>query len=767
MNPVRLFHLACVTVCVLGVLGAPAFGASAAEELTKRLPDGVIGFVATSGGDALKADFNKTSIGRICNDAGVLKFYQSIKAELVAKATEGNDDPNVAKTIDQAIGYARMAISRPILLGVSQVAAKNGPPIGGFAVLDAGDRKSEFVSVVSKLEEMIGEKIVDVDAGALKLRQFEGNDGVPLYWGWIGNQFIIAVNDAEKVVAKSVSKPKSSAPACLGKLPAAGDALIFHGDYQKISKLIETFVREEEGDEEAGMFAKAMKGLGLSDLKTMTARVGFAGTEIVAQGLLEMPKPTCGVFAACKPVDLAWLRVVDSRAVTASVGNWDPAGLYDTIMTTLKSVLPEEDYSEIQEGIAGLESQINLRIRGDLLASLAGPTVSYAVPAGVVPEAPMGGFVVLAKLRDGAAFEKAMTAVGELVGQNAHGMLQIGSQTRDDGRTVHVWTIAPLAMAGMAPTWSIVSDHVVLGSNETLCDQGAAQLVSKAADAKSLLDAEGYKKVAAQLPKELLGFTYTDSQVQFNQIMMQARQFWPMAVMMASQGGFKLPAMLPSLTQIAKDMGPSCSYSYYGSDGLYTYHRGPGIEVTLATVAGGAIGAGVAMPALARAREQARFVASMNNLKQIGLGLHMYAEDNDGEFPSELDQIKRYVQNEKVFESPRKPDYFDGPSYLYVSDQSQKADHANVLAYENPEYAWDQVAVVFVDGHVERLDSDEFQSRLEATYERLGRPMPGQESEEEQGQEEEDSEDEEDSGDQEQTEGEEEGQPVVFAWPQM
>jgi hypothetical protein len=758
---------------VVGVAGTTAIGASAAEELTKRLPDGVVGFVATSGGDVLKGDFEKTSLGRIYNDPGVRKFYQAIKTELISKATGGADDPNVSKTIDQVIGYAKMAISRPILLGIAQVAVKDGPPIGGFAILDAGSRKAEFAAIVGKLEAMTGQEVVDVGAGSLKLRQFKDNDEVPLYWGWIGNHFVIAVNDAEKTAAKYVSQPRSAVPASLGKVSASGDALILHSDYQKISKLIQTFLREESGNQQADMFATAMKGLGLSDLKTLTARVGFAGTEVVAQGLLEMPKPTGGVFAACKPVDLAWLRSVDARAVTASASNWDAAGLYDTIMTTLKGVLPEDDYSEMQEGIAGLESQINLRIRGDLLSSLAGPTVSYGLPAGIMLEAPMGGFVVLAKLKDAAEFETAMSALGEFAAGQAQGMLQIGSQTRDDGRTVHVWTIAPLAMAGMAPSWSIVNDHVVLGSNEALCDQAVAQLVSKATDTKSLLDAEGFKKVAGQLPKEILGFTYTDSQVQFNQILMQARQFWPMATMMASQGGFKLPAVLPSLTHIAKDMGPSVSYSYYGSDGVCSYHRGPGLEVALVGVAGGAVGAGVAMPAMSKAREQAKFAASLNNLKQIGLGLHMYAQDNDDKFPSDLEQAQRYFGNAKVLESPRKPTDFEGPSYIYIPDQSPKtADTGNIVAYENPEYAWYDIVVLFLDGHVERMTSDRFQSELEATYERLGRPMPGQEPEEENVQEEEQSEDEEgsedqeDSGDEEETETEDE-QPVVFAMPRL
>ncbi len=751
MSHMRWLCFVCVGMFVGTVVGTPAFGASAAEELTKRLPDGVIGFVATSGGDALKGDFEKTALGRIYNDPGVRKFYEAIKTELISKAAGESEDPNVAKQVDQVVGYARLAMSRPFVLGVSQVPVKDGPPIGGFVIVDAGNRKAEFTAAVGKLEAMIGQEIVDAEVGSVKVRQFKENDEFPLYWGWIGSHFIIAVNDAQGALAKYASQPRTVAPAALGKLSAGGDAMIVHCDYQKTSKLIETFIREEEGDDEAGMFTNVIRSLGLNDLKTLTARVGFAGTEVVAQSVLGMPKPTGGVFATLKPVDLAWFRAVDARAVTASAYNWDVAGLYDTIMNTVKGVMPEDEYAQMQEMISAVESELNLKIRGDLLGSLAGPTVSYGLPMGVMPEAPMGGFVILAKLQDAAAFEKAMTALGEFAASKAQGMLQIGTQTRDDGRVVHVWAIAPLAMAGISPSWSIASDHVVLGSNEALCDQGVAQLTSKGADAKSLLDAEGFKKVAGQLPKEMLSFTYTDSQVQFNQIMMQARQFWPMATMLASQQGFKLPAMLPSLTHIAKDMGPSVNYSYYGSDGLYSYVRGPGIEVALATVAGGAVGAGVAMPAMAKAREQARFVASMNNLKQIGLALHMYAEDNDGKFPADLENAKRYYPNAKILESPRKPGHFDGPSYVYIPDQSVKADPRNIVAYENPEYAWDDLAVLFLDGHVEKMSSDRFQSELEATYERLGRPMPGQEEsdDEEEVQTDEDSDDEGISGDEE------------------
>jgi len=43
----------------------------------------------------------------------------------------------------------------------------------------------------------------------------------------------------------------------------------------------------------------------------------------------------------------------------------------------------------------------------------------------------------------------------------------------------------------------------------------------------------------------------------------------------------------------------------------------------------------ILLPSLGRAREQARRVACASNLRQIGLGLQMYAMDNEGQYPVE------------------------------------------------------------------------------------------------------------------------------------
>ncbi len=722
----RLVLCAGVFLSVLLVFSAaPVAGAgSAAEELTKRLPDDVIGFVATSGGDVLKGDFEKTALGRIWNDQGVRSFCQSIRTALLAKAQQEGEDPNLPKKIDLVLNYARLVLSRPTALGIAQVEPKEGlPPVCVFAILEAGGRKAELTEAVSKLEAMVeAGAIVDTEVGSRKMHSVKGKEQV--YWGWVDDYLILAANDARGAAAKYLGSPRTTVPVSLGKLPAHGDALVVYYDYQKLWSLLGTLVREEDGEKKANQVLAFLKGLGFADLKTLTARVGFAESNVASHVILELPTPATGMFTAFKPVDPAWFRAVDVRAVTATAINWDIAGLYDTVMNTLKTALPEEIYPAAQKAIADIESEIKVRIRDDLLASLAGPAVFYSLPAGAMLEAPRGGFVAVAKLRNVELFEKTMTALGEFAGERGKDTLQIDSRSRDDGRTVHVWAIAPLAMLGVMPSWSVANDHVVIGSNTELCDLGVKQLVSKDAETKSLLDAPGYQKVAAELPKNLISLSYTDAQVQLNQTMMQLQQVWPMLTMVAMQAGIKLPVMLPSLTEIAKDVQPSCCYRYWGPDGIHLDYRGPGVETGPMVVVGAGLGAGVMMPALARAREQARNVASMSNLKQIGLALIMYADEHQGNLPVRLEDAKSYYGSAKILESPHKPKDFSGPSYLYISGQTTAADYHNIVAYENPEFCKDKINVLFLDGHVEAMTPEAFQRELQATYERLGRKMP-------------------------------------------
>jgi prepilin-type processing-associated H-X9-DG protein len=365
-----------------------------------------------------------------------------------------------------------------------------------------------------------------------------------------------------------------------------------------------------------------------------------------------------------------------------------------------------------------------MRLRDGLLKSLAGPVVFYSLPAGRMPEAPMGGAVAMLKLSDPALFEKTMTTLGAFVGEKAEGMLQVGSQTDEDGRTIHLWASPALAFAQVMPTWSVVGDQAVIGSNTALCTMGIQRVASRGDGKRSLADSDSYKKATADLPKNLLSLSYVDSQAQFTQMMMQLQQVWPLATMGAMKAGIKLPVMLPNLGAIVKDMQPACEYSYARADGFYSHYRGTGLEVSLRGAAGGALAAGVLMPALARARQTARRVSTMDDLKQMGLALFMHAQDRDGRFADALEDIESYLASPSVLRSPRKPDDFDGPSYIYIAGQTMTMSPGNVLVYENPEFCDDRINVLFLDGHVESMTEKAFVEALEATYERLDRRAP-------------------------------------------
>ena len=71
--------------------------------------------------------------------------------------------------------------------------------------------------------------------------------------------------------------------------------------------------------------------------------------------------------------------------------------------------------------------------------------------------------------------------------------------------------------------------------------------------------------------------------------------------------------------------------------------------------------AAILLPALARAREAARRASCLNNLSQIGIAMHMYAQENDGQLPwsggggnadALMDFASEYVRDSKVFFCP-------------------------------------------------------------------------------------------------------------------
>ena len=129
---------------------------------------------------------------------------------------------------------------------------------------------------------------------------------------------------------------------------------------------------------------------------------------------------------------------------------------------------------------------------------------------------------------------------------------------------------------------------------------------------------------------------------------------------------------------------------------------GGGIVWVLAILVAVIVGAGLLMPCVTRGTWQARRAHSMSNLKQIGLALAMYADDNDGGSPATLDGLMDagYVTDPQLFANPRGTDC----GYAYVRPpegltfESPNAAHIAVAHGTDPQGEGGNV--LFLDGHV-------------------------------------------------------------------
>ena len=129
-----------------------------------------------------------------------------------------------------------------------------------------------------------------------------------------------------------------------------------------------------------------------------------------------------------------------------------------------------------------------------------------------------------------------------------------------------------------------------------------------------------------------------------------------------------------------------------------------------------AILAAILLPAIGSAREHARMIQCVSNLKQIGVGLMMYAEDNHGFLPSHDDcrtaLEQGYGLDAKLFECPR------GDVYRFLVDgqkirQVENPSRTIMALCTSKHHKYSFVPVLYADGHVETTEPARIADALE------------------------------------------------------
>ena len=136
---------------------------------------------------------------------------------------------------------------------------------------------------------------------------------------------------------------------------------------------------------------------------------------------------------------------------------------------------------------------------------------------------------------------------------------------------------------------------------------------------------------------------------------------------------------------------------------------------------------GMLLPALNQAREKARRISCVNNVKQIMLGLTMYANDHDSRFPADngaagLNTLVKddYLTDFACYICPSATDdkgsgnlTEDTCSYIYLGGTDlakEQAPSKLPVVFDKPGNHRKGVRVGFADGHVEQIDLPRYHS---------------------------------------------------------
>ena len=117
----------------------------------------------------------------------------------------------------------------------------------------------------------------------------------------------------------------------------------------------------------------------------------------------------------------------------------------------------------------------------------------------------------------------------------------------------------------------------------------------------------------------------------------------------------------------------------------------------------------VALPTLGTAKATADRVHGGNNLREIGQGMIVYANDHQGKMPPDLATlIKAQNLKKEIFQSPFGDGKPEGDyKYLYVEGMTNAMPADIITVYDAAEFEkGDGAGVLYGDGHSEWIEKD-------------------------------------------------------------
>ena len=422
--------------------------------------------------------------------------------------------------------------------------------------------------------------------------------------------------------------------------------------------------------------------------------------------------------ASLIPVDLLEerqaLQLIPPHATFFHVFNLDIPAVYTVLSETVASLAPgppPQGSSPVEQAVAAFEAAADVNVEGDFLSAVGQRLILFAGASQPMSMTP--AVCLLIEVRDQQAMTRFLEGCLTFIHQQTSGQEESQPPSMSFYRhTIHY--IKPQGGLPISPAFTLAQGNLIIALSPMVLKEYLAFLD---AGGPGIDRDDDFRAVRSHVSMDANALTYT----KFQDVAMEAYGLLPMlldSLGTQTDAGFS-SASLPLPETIRKHLFPSISLVRKTEDGIILEGYSP-IGVPVASL-GGSIAPAMMLPALGRARGEARATQCRSNLRQIGLGLLMYANDHQDRGPAHLQALLEdgYLTQKgaQVLSCPERKGRKDGdePDYVLrsaIADGSMLFTSAvgEPVLWDNPALMshGNRINVLFGDGSVRTAPASMF-----------------------------------------------------------
>lgn len=544
--------------------------------------------------------------------------------------------------------------------------------------------------------------------------QMIAHDGPTAYFGAMklegGSAFTIALN---RVDAKSF-KPES-----IKGLPGK-PVIALNLDYAALQPALEMMLTMQPPEQAEAMKAQ-LQAMGIYGPNAVTISAALAYTDDRAAFIARAPnaRKTLQQFKGLPSqfLNANDLKRVPADATFAQISKYNLAG----IIESLRQFAPAgEDPMAMVEQVTGVNPQRDVF---DHLGQTFGLYASEATGGGGLMS-----LVALAEVKNAAGLNQTIARITAMINQIAQ--QQAKGYVRIAERTVNEQKMNVLSFPGvpipLEISFTIADGYLYAAASP----QSLLMAIAQGRSGKSGL---GENPRFKQMGGDKLGDAMKVSFLDSPRLMSNGYGIVSLA-MAALHNAVRSPTdpdrgadlLMPSLGELSNGAKAALTITRVeGDDVVVTsqFDRSWLVNATAAigamggstgTIASAALFTGIMMPALAKARDSAKDAKSMAQLRQIAIAIMAYAAESQERMPPDIQTlIDNGYLTENTLHSPLGSapdggeDYWIDFSITRLVDVKSPAER--IIGYDRSMYARGRlVAVLFLDGHVEKMPVSEF-----------------------------------------------------------